>query len=130
MTTPTPTVLLFSYGTLQKRSVQIATFGRELTGREDALNGYARRMAPVTDPKVAALIGESHYANVEPSSNPEDTVSGTVFEITEQELAAADKYEEAAEYRRISVALRSGDQAWVYVRAETGGPLNQPRKLL
>jgi gamma-glutamylcyclotransferase (GGCT)/AIG2-like uncharacterized protein YtfP len=66
---------------------------------------------------VAELIGESHYANVEPSSNPEDSVSGTVFEITEEELAAADKYEEAAEYRRISVTLRSGDQAWVYVRA-------------
>jgi len=48
---------------------------------------------------------------------PEDAVSGTVFEITEQELAAADKYEEVAEYRRISVTLRSGDEAWVYVRA-------------
>ena len=111
------TVLLFSYGTLQKKKVQIANFGRELTGREDALPGYARRIVAIVDPGVAALIGESHYANVEPSSNPEDSVSGTVFEITEEELAAADKYEEAAEYRRISVTLRSGDQAWVYVRA-------------
>jgi len=117
MTTSAPSVLLFSYGTLQKKNVQIANFGRELAGREDALPGYARRMEAIMDPKVAAWIGESHYANVEPSSNPEDAVSGTVFEITEQELAAADKYEEAAEYRRISVTLRSGDQAWVYVRA-------------
>jgi gamma-glutamylcyclotransferase (GGCT)/AIG2-like uncharacterized protein YtfP len=117
MTTSTPTVLLFSYGTLQDKSVQIANFGRELTGREDALPGYARRMVAIVDPKVVALSGESHHANAEPSSNPEDAVSGTVFEITEQELAAADKYEEAAEYRRISVTLRSGDQAWVYVRA-------------
>jgi gamma-glutamylcyclotransferase (GGCT)/AIG2-like uncharacterized protein YtfP len=106
MTTSTPTVLLFSYGTLQDKNVQIANFGRELTGREDALPGYARRMVA------------SHHANVEPSSNPEDAVSGTVFEITEQELAAADKYEEIAEYRRISVTLRSGDRAWVYVRAQ------------
>ena len=111
------TVLLFSYGTLQKKKVQIANFGRELTGREDALPGYARRMVAVIDPKVAALTGEWHLVNVEPCSNPEDAVSGTVFEITEQELAAADKYEEAAAYRRISVTLRSGDQAWVYVRA-------------
>jgi gamma-glutamylcyclotransferase (GGCT)/AIG2-like uncharacterized protein YtfP len=111
------TVLLFSYGTLQKKNVQIANFGRELTGREDALPGYVRRIVAIVDPGVAELIGESHYANVEPSSNPEDSVSGTVFEITEEELAAADKYEEAAEYRRISVTLRSGDQAWVYVRA-------------
>jgi gamma-glutamylcyclotransferase (GGCT)/AIG2-like uncharacterized protein YtfP len=116
ITTSTPTVLVFSYGTLQNKKVQIANFGRELTGREDALPGYARRMVAI-DPRVVALSGESHHANVEPSSNQEDAVSGTVFEITEQELAAADKYEEVAEYRRISVTLRSGDQAWVYVRA-------------
>jgi gamma-glutamylcyclotransferase (GGCT)/AIG2-like uncharacterized protein YtfP len=117
MTTSTPSVLLFSYGTLQNKNVQIANFGRELTGREDALPGYARRMVPISDPKVVALSGESHHSNVEPSSNPEDAVPGTVFEITEQELAAADRYEEVAAYRRISVTLRSGDQAWAYVRA-------------
>ena len=116
MTTSRPTVLLFSYGTLQKKSVQIANFGRELTGREDALPGYTRRMVAITDPKEVELSGESHYANAEPSSNPEDGVSGIAFEITEQELAAADKYEEIAEYRRISVTLRSGAQAWVYLR--------------
>jgi gamma-glutamylcyclotransferase (GGCT)/AIG2-like uncharacterized protein YtfP len=117
MTTSTSTILLFSYGTLQNKNVQIANFGRELMGREDALPGYARRRVPIIDPKAVALTGESHYANVEPSSNPEDAVSGTVFEITEQELAAADKYEAAAEYQRISVTLTSGDRAWAYVRA-------------
>lgn len=116
MATSTPTVLLFSYGTLQNRNVQIANFGRELTGREDVLPGYARRIVAITDPKVVALSGDSEYANAERSSNPEDAVSGIVFEITEQELAAADQYEEDAEYRRIFVRLRSGAQAWVYVR--------------
>ena len=101
------TVLLFSYGTLQDRNVQIANFGRELTGREDALPGYARRLVS---------IGDSQYANAEASSNLEDAVSGMVFEITEQELAAADEYEKDAEYGRISVTLGSGAQAWVYVR--------------
>jgi len=38
-----------------------------------------------------------------------------VFEITEDELAAPDKYEEEADYRRISVKLKSGAEAWVYV---------------
>lgn len=55
-------------------------------------------------------------ANLKPPLNPDDTVSGTLFEITEQELAAADRYEETAEYPRISVRLRSGDQAWVYLK--------------
>ena len=113
----TRTVLLFSYGTLQKKDVQMANFGRELTGREDALPGYARQMMAVVDPKVAALTGEWEHAYVEPSSHREDAVPGTVFDITEEELAAADIYEQAAGYSRISVRLRSGDQAWVYVRA-------------
>jgi gamma-glutamylcyclotransferase (GGCT)/AIG2-like uncharacterized protein YtfP len=104
MRATTPLVLLFSYGTLQDKSVQIRTFGRELIGREDALPSYALR-----------IVGP--YANAEPNSNPDDAVSGIVFEITEQELAAADKYEEDADYHRIWVTLKSGDEAWVYVRA-------------
>ena len=117
MAASTPTVLLFTYGTLQNKSVQITKFGRELTGREDALPGYARRMVAVSDSKVAAVTGEWQLPVLEPSSNPEDAVAGIVFEITEDELSAADKYEEEAAYRRISVTLRSGARAWVYVPA-------------
>jgi hypothetical protein len=36
--------------------------------------------------------------------------------MPEQELAAADEYE-VDDYRRITVSLRSGDRAWVYVFA-------------
>lgn len=114
MTSP---VLLFSYGTLQKRSIQIANFGRELAGRADALPGYAIRLVPVLDPKIAALTGETQHAAAEPSPDPDDAIPGIVFEITPDELALADQYEQAANYRRISVTLRSGAQAWVYVRA-------------
>jgi hypothetical protein len=39
-----------------------------------------------------------------------------VFEITEQELIAADSYEKDRDYRRILVTLRSGVRAWVYCR--------------
>jgi hypothetical protein len=113
---PAETVLLFSYGTLQDRKVQIACFGRELAGREDALPGYARRLVPIDDADAAAPIGDSYYANAEPSPHLEDTVCGAVFEITGDELAAADQYEESARYHRISVRLRSGALAWVYVR--------------
>jgi gamma-glutamylcyclotransferase (GGCT)/AIG2-like uncharacterized protein YtfP len=44
-------------------------------------------------------------------------VSGTVFELTDAELAAADRYEEPAAYQRRTVTLASGKQAWVYVHA-------------
>jgi gamma-glutamylcyclotransferase (GGCT)/AIG2-like uncharacterized protein YtfP len=98
--------LLFSYGTLQRNDVQVANFGRELKGRPDVLRGYVRR-----------ILGESGHANVEPGSNPDDAVAGTLFELTEDELAAADKYEQPANYHRISVVLNSGARAWVYVSA-------------
>ena len=110
-------ILLFSYGTLQDKKVQIAHFGRELTGCADALPGYTRGRVPINDPEVVATSGELYYANAVPSSNPQDAISGTVFEVTEQDLAAADRYEEPAGYRRISVTLRSGVRAWVYICA-------------
>jgi gamma-glutamylcyclotransferase (GGCT)/AIG2-like uncharacterized protein YtfP len=100
--------LLFSYGSLQERRVQLANFRRELAGRADSLPSYTRRL--VTN-------GESTYANAEATSNPEDAIDGMAFEVTEQELVAADRYEETASYRRILVTLRSGDRAWVYVHA-------------
>ena len=34
-------VLLFSYGTLQDKAVQLANFGRELVGQHDDMLGYA-----------------------------------------------------------------------------------------
>jgi hypothetical protein len=39
-----------------------------------------------------------------------------VFQITPQELAAADEYE-VSEYKRVAVTLKSGLTAWAYVRA-------------
>ena len=41
------------------------------------------------------------------SAKPADEVPGTVFEVTTQELAAADRYE-VVEYSRILATLNSG----------------------
>jgi gamma-glutamylcyclotransferase (GGCT)/AIG2-like uncharacterized protein YtfP len=114
--TATATILLFSYGTLQHKNVQMAHFGRELRGRHDSIPGYRQGLLEITDPDVIATSGKTHHPIVEPSPNPADEVAGTVFEITAQELVAADKYE-VADYKRVSVDLKSGLQAWVYVRA-------------
>jgi hypothetical protein len=109
-------VLLFSYGTLQDKSVQVAYFGRELAGRPDFLLGYASSFVEIDDPDVVAISGKTHHPIVQPSANSEDEVAGTVFEITPQELLAADDYE-VSDYKRTSAPLRSGLHAWVYVRA-------------
>ena len=107
--------LLFSYGTLQEPQVQLSTFGRLLDGQRDELPGFEPSLVAIDDPRVAAAIGRTHHANVTGNGRPESRVSGTVFEITDAELEAADGYERTAAYARIVVTLASGKQAWVYV---------------
>jgi len=114
--TDNATVLLFSYGTLRQDNVQMASFGRLLTGRPDALHGYTTIMTEITDPNVAATSGLKFHPMVVHTGNPADEVPGTLFSVTEAELAAADKYE-VSDYKRIKVVLKSGESAWVYVKA-------------
>lgn len=110
------TINLFSYGTLQLESVQLSSFGRLLTGAKDALPGFSRSMVEITDPDVIKASGSNFHPIVRQSVNPADEVDGTVFQITERELAAADAYE-VSDYKRIEVRLKSGINAWVYVKA-------------
>jgi hypothetical protein len=109
------TELLFSYGTLQQDEVQRASFGRTLNGAPDALPGWRQEMVEITDPDVLAKSGKRFHPIVMPGTHT-DRVAGTVFEITAEELAAADRYE-VADYKRIAVTLASGKSAWVYVKA-------------
>jgi gamma-glutamylcyclotransferase (GGCT)/AIG2-like uncharacterized protein YtfP len=106
---------LFSYGTLQQNGVQMSSFGRLLKGAPDALPGWKSEMVEITDPDVLAKSGMRFHPIVVPGS-ASDEVAGMVFEITEDELASADRYE-VADYKRIAVRLKSGTEAWVYVRA-------------
>lgn len=108
--------LLFSYGTLQQESVQLATFGRRLVGSADLLVGFAQSMVKIEDQEVVATSGKTHHPIVKFSDNAGDRVQGTVLEVTESELEHADAYEVDA-YKRVSAKLASGKQAWVYVDA-------------
>lgn len=106
---------LFSYGTLRDSAVQMANFGRLLSGRADSLPGYTLLPIAIRDPAVVALSGKSQHM-IAKRSNVGDEVFGVVFAITAEELAAADSYE-VAEYTRVLVTLKSGVQSWVYVGA-------------
>jgi len=105
---------LFSYGTLQLPSVQEANFGRLLQGQADSLIGWRQDMVEITDPEVLAESGERFHPILRRTDKQTDTVAGTVFLISEQELAQADAYE-VADYHRVEVPLASGICAWVYV---------------
>ncbi len=106
--------LLFSYGTLQLESVQMATFGRRLTGKSDALPGYKVVPLKIDDPAVAALSGKSVHTMATPTGRASDVIAGIVFAVTPDEIQRADTYEVAA-VTRVSVVLQSGARAWVYV---------------
>ncbi len=109
-------VRLFSYGTLQLEPVQLASFGRRLSGVPDTLPGYRREMLEITDPDVLSTSGERFHPVVVPSEDPADEVPGTCFDITAGELIAADAYE-VSDYKRVAARLASGVEAWVYIRA-------------
>jgi hypothetical protein len=120
MTAPrNATELLFSYGTLQLEAVQLATFGRRLTGAPDELPGFAQSLMKIDDPEVVATSGKTHHPFATFTGRDTDTIPGTVFRITPEELQNADRYE-VATYQRIAVVLRSGAHAWVYVDARYG----------
>jgi hypothetical protein len=109
--------LLFSYGTLQQESVQLSTFGRRLDGQRDVLTGFVRSQVMIEDPRVAAMLGMTHHANVTQTSDDATGVSGTALEVTDAELASADQYEAPFRYARVPALLASGRHAWVYVHA-------------
>ncbi|WP_406193597.1 gamma-glutamylcyclotransferase [Kitasatospora sp. NBC_01560] len=107
---------LFSYGTLQLPEVQLARFGRLLEGRSDALPGFRLTYIEITDPEVIAASGTDRHPLVLASTEDGDAVEGSVFAITDAELAAADDYE-VDDYARTAVVLRSGAEAWAYLAA-------------
>ncbi|TKC65368.1 gamma-glutamylcyclotransferase [Pedobacter hiemivivus] len=105
---------LFSYGTLQKDKVQLETFGRLLIGSQDTLNGYKLSTIVIVDEDVLATSGQEIHLLAMPSDEATDHIDGVIFEITHEELLAADGYETDA-YKRVKLEFASGREAWIYV---------------
>ncbi len=108
---------LFSYGTLQRSEVQLELFGRLLTGTKDILKGYKLSSIEIKDESFLAKGEEKYQLTLIPSTDDADVIKGTVFEISEEELLLADKYE-PDNYKRVKLALGSGKEAWIYAAGE------------
>lgn len=106
---------LFSYGTLQQENVQLETFGRTLVGQPDTLMGYEVKDLEITDEAVIKTSGKKiHPISVKvPGSKAE--LEGTLFEVTDEELTNADKYE-VSDYTRVLETFASGKQGWIYTK--------------
>jgi hypothetical protein len=109
--------LLFSYGTLQLESIQLANFGRTLQGRTDSLPRFVAAPLPIEDPAIVEELGQTHYTIAQYTGIDTDEIRGTVYELTSDELEKADAYE-LPEYQRVPVILASGTRCWVYADVE------------
>lgn len=105
---------LFSYGTLQKKEVQLETFGRLLEGEKDILTGYKLKMVEITDPEVLRKSNQKYHPILKFSGDSEDEVEGVLFEVTEDEILQADEYE-VDDYKRIETVFKSGKNGFIYV---------------
>lgn len=108
--------LLFSYGMLQRPEVQLSTFGRLLKGTPDELVGYKQTLFKVEDPAFVAESGKEFHAMAIHTGSEGDRIPGVTFELTDEELAAADEYEPDG-YVRVVVTLASGREAWLYTQS-------------
>lgn len=109
--------LLFSYGTLQQENVQFATFGRKLAGEPDSLVGFKRTEFRITDLEVIRTSGKTLHPMATFTGESGERIAGMVFEVTDEELEQADRYETDPAYRRWRTRLLSGREAWVYADA-------------
>jgi gamma-glutamylcyclotransferase (GGCT)/AIG2-like uncharacterized protein YtfP len=95
---------LFVYGTLTNKKVQKEVIGRELTGTQDILIGYAKEIIE---------IDGKHYPCIVP--NKAEEVLGLIVEVSDDELSKIDAYE-TSNYKRKRVVLMGGTSAWTYMK--------------
>lgn len=109
--------LIFAYGTLQEKDIQLATFGRIVDSQNDALVGFEKTQVRIEDPTMAVELGRTHHANVEFVGNASSRVNGMALDVTDADLASVDAYEAPFSYKRVPATLASGKEAWVYVHS-------------
>lgn len=102
---------IFSYGTLRSKEIQMQVFNKLLTGKADQLTAYKLK-----DLKIEEEFGMTDYFVAVPSENPADSIKGTVFTISNEDLTKADQFESNA-YKRVRITLKSGTIAWIYIES-------------
>lgn len=95
---------LFTYGSLQYPEIQQKLFGRLLEGSSDTLVGHEKAKLNV-DGKTFNVANQKEGSSID----------GFVYELSDKELERADRYEGKA-YKRIKTKLKSGEEAWLYLR--------------
>ncbi|MEL1241820.1 gamma-glutamylcyclotransferase family protein [Flavobacterium flavipallidum] len=100
---------LFAYGTLKDKNIQENIFGRTLKGVPDRLIGFV-----INYIEIEEEFGIEKYPVIIATNNPDDIVTGIVYDISEKDVYLADTYE-GLHYKRIEVTLESLQTAWAYI---------------
>ncbi len=99
--------LLFSYGTIQDKTIQLELFGKELGFTEDSLSGYEVINDLEIQGKVYPRLGKEKQG----------VVYGSLYCLTKEQMRVVDEYETSA-YCRISVKSDKGLSVQVYLKKE------------
>ena len=102
-------IAVFSYGTLQDPEVQKELYNRVLEGQPDRLSGYILESINLPDSSFNYIS----YSMAKLTGNPQDSIEGFVFYLSEHELKITDTYESEA-YERFKIKLDSGIEAIMY----------------
>jgi len=106
--------LLFSYGSLKSKQVQLEHFGRELKGTGDSLSGYKLTDLEIKDTTVIKIDKTDILSIAIKSREETDNIEGFVFEITGEELVQTDRYG-FSNYKRVKETTDLGKEVWIYV---------------
>ncbi|MCX7547191.1 gamma-glutamylcyclotransferase [Xanthomarina sp. F1114] len=106
--------LLFSYGALKSKEVQLDNFGRELKGTEDLLSGYKLTDEEIKDTSVIKIHKTEILSIATKSREENDHIKGLVFEILGEELMQIDRFG-LSNYKRVKETTASGAEVWIYV---------------
>lgn len=107
--------LLFVYGELRDRALQLDVFGRVPETRPALLRGYAVEQVRLPHP-----LGDGTHLSLLPhlraTGGALDRVVGAVLVLSAAELEAIDELAAPA-YRRVRVDLVAAAPGWAFVRA-------------
>jgi hypothetical protein len=104
---------LLSFGTLRWNGVQMSLFGHRVPSTPDAIVGYRVGRVTISDPAAIAASGHDIHPALIATGDPSEVVDGEVLELSGDELAAVQRYEEVS-FQRGEVQTRFGRPAWAY----------------
>ena len=86
-----------------------------LSDLADNIQAKTETTMPLVGDAPLKRLKKLHHDNVSKTGDEWSNVQGTVFEVSDEELARADSFEAQYLFKRMSVPLASGKDAWVYV---------------